>query len=300
MSAALTPEGLLVIDKPDGITSHDVVKQVRRLSQIRRVGHAGTLDPLATGVLLVCLGRATRLIEYLMGQPKTYVGTVRLGQSTNTYDAEGEITQQRPVIVTEADIAAALPLFRGNIEQVPPLFSALKRQGQPLYKLARQGETVYLEPRPVTIYRLDMLRWEPPSLTLRVACSAGTYIRSLAHDLGERLGCGGHLVALRRMGVGMFDVNASASLVSLTPDNWQSHLLAPEQAVHHLPRLDLTALQAEMLQKGQLPHREPGQPVTALLRGYDERGRFLGIIAPWRDSWKVEKLLPPEPASAED
>ena len=174
MSAALTPEGLLVIDKPDGITSHDVVKQVRRLSQIRRVGHAGTLDPLATGVLLVCLGRATRLIEYLMGQPKTYVGTVRLGQSTNTYDAEGEITQQRPVTVTEADIAAALPLFRGNIEQVPPLFSALKRQGQPLYKLARQGETVYLEPRPVTIYRLDMLRWEPPSLPRRVACSAGS------------------------------------------------------------------------------------------------------------------------------
>lgn len=299
MNAPAVPEGLLVIDKPNGITSHDVVKQIRRLSQTRRVGHAGTLDPLATGILLVCLGRATRLIEYLMGQPKTYVGTIRLGQSTNTYDAEGEITQQQPVTVTETEIAAALSHFRGNIQQTPPLFSAIKKQGQPLYKLARQGEIIHLEPRPVTIYELEIIRWELPDVTVRVVCSAGTYIRSLAHDWGELLGCGGHLVALRRTAIGMFDLNAAATLTSLTPDNWHNHLLPPEEAVRHLPRLDLTAVQSDMLQKGQLPHREAEQPVLALLRGYDERGRFLGIISPWHDSWKVEKLLIP-PSTTED
>lgn len=296
MNPPAVSEGLLVIDKPGGITSHDVINQIRRLSQIRRVGHAGTLDPLATGILLVCLGRATRLIEYLVGQPKTYVGTVRLGQRTNTYDAEGEITQQQPVTVTETEIAAALSHFRGNIQQTPPLFSAIKKQGQPLYKLARRGETVVLEPRLVTIYELEMIRWESPHVTMRVVCSAGTYIRSLAHDLGELLGCGGHLAALRRTAIGMFDLNAAAPLASLTSDNWHNHLLAPEEAVRHLPRLDLTDFQADMLQKGQLPHREAAQPVMALLRGYDERGRFLGIISPWRDSWKVEKLLPPHPS----
>ncbi len=283
----------MVIDKPAGLTSHDVVQQVRRLSQTRRVGHAGTLDPLATGVLWLCLGRATRLIEYLMGQPKTYAGTVRLGQSTNTYDAEGEVTHTRDVIVNEPDIAAALDAFRGQIWQVPPMYSAIKRGGQPLYKLARQGQVVELEPRPVTIYQLELLAWHEPDLTLRLVCSAGTYVRSLAHDLGERLGCGGHLVALRRTAVGGFTVDAAANLAHLTADNWRTYLLAPDQAVMHLPRLDLTDFQVDALQKGQLPLREPGQLAAAMLRGYDEHGRFWGIFSPWRDSWKVEKLLPP-------
>ena len=283
----------MVIDKPAGLTSHDVVQQIRRLSQIRRVGHAGTLDPLATGVLLLCLGRSTRLIEYLVGQPKTYVGTVRLGQSTNTYDAEGEVTHTGVVTANEADIAAALNPFRGQIWQIPPMYSAIKRGGQPLYKLARQGLTVELEPRPVTIYQLELLSWHEPDLTLRLVCSAGTYVRSLAHDLGERLGCGGHLTALRRTAIGAFTLNAAANLAHLTPDNWQRYLLPSAQAVSHLPRLDLTTTQIDALQKGQLPLREPAQPAAALLRGYDERNRFWGIFSLWRDSWKVEKLLPP-------
>lgn len=292
-SSISPPEGCLVIDKPAGLTSHDVVQQVRRLSQTRRVGHAGTLDPLATGVLVLCLGRATRLIEYLMGQPKTYVGTVRLGQSTNTYDAEGEVTRTGVVATDEAGIAAALETFRGQIWQVPPIYSAIKRDGQPLYKLARQGQIIELEPRPVTVYQLELLSWHQPDLTLRLVCSAGTYVRSLAHDLGERLGCGGHLTALRRTAVGAFTVNAAANLAHLTQENWHPYLLSPERAVAHLPRLDLTDFQVEALQKGQLPLREPEQPAAALLKGYDERGRFWGIFSPWRDSWKVEKLLPP-------
>jgi tRNA pseudouridine55 synthase len=294
MTHPLSPEGLLVVDKPAGITSHDVVQQIRRLSRIRRVGHAGTLDPLATGVLLVCLGRATRLIEYLVGQPKTYVGVVRLGQKTDTYDAEGEVTQTRPVTVGKEDIAAALNAFRGRIEQVPPLYSALKKEGQPLYKLARQGQIIDVPARPVTIYELEILAWDTPDVTLRVVCSAGTYIRSLAHDLGEQLGCGGHLVALRRTAVGMMTVDAAAPLASLTPDNWSTYLHSPETAVAHLPRLDLTNTQVDSLGKGQHPLREPDQPVALLMRGYDERGRFWGIISPWQTSWKVEKLIPPE------
>ncbi len=294
VSSPLSPEGLLVIDKPEGITSHDVVQQIRRLSRIRRVGHAGTLDPLATGVLLVCLGRATRLIEYLVGQPKTYVGVVRLGQKTDTYDAEGEVTQVRPVAVGEEEIAAALHNFRGRIQQVPPLYSALKKEGQPLYKLARQGQIIDVPARPVTIYELEILAWNLPDVTLRVVCSAGTYIRSLAHDVGEQLGCGGHLVALRRTAVGMMTIDAAAPLASLSPDNWTTHLQSPETAVAHLPALNLTAAQVDGLNKGQLPLREPDQPVALLMRGYDERGRFWGIVSPWQMSWKVEKLMPPE------
>lgn len=294
MSHPLSPEGLLVVDKPAGITSHDVVQQIRRLSQIRRVGHAGTLDPLATGVLLVCLGRATRLIEYLVGQPKTYIGVVRLGQKTDTYDAEGEVTQTRPVTVGKEEIAAALNPFRGRIEQVPPLYSALKKEGQPLYKLARQGKIIDVPARPVTIYELEILAWDAPDLTLRVVCSAGTYIRSLAYDLGEQLGCGGHLVALRRTAVGMMTVDAAAPLTSLTPDNWSTYLHSSETAVSHLPRLNLTSAQVESLGKGQHPLREPDQPVALLMRGYDERGRFWGIVSPWQTNWKVEKLIPPE------
>lgn len=286
-------EGLLIVDKPIGLTSHDVVQQIRRLSHIRRVGHAGTLDPLATGVLVVCLGRATRLIEYVMGQPKMYLGTVRLGQTTDSYDAEGEINQTWPVTVTQEEIAAALPSFRGRIAQVPPRYSAIKKGGQPVYKLARQGIVVDLPARPVTIYELELVEWQPPDLTLRIVCSAGTYIRSLAHDLGEQLGCGGHLVALRRTAVGVMTVDAAAKLSALNPDNWLAALLAPEAAVAHLPRLDLTPVQADMLTQGQRPLREPGQPSALLLRGYDERSGFLGVFSPWQDRWQVEKLMPP-------
>jgi tRNA pseudouridine55 synthase len=198
--------GVLCVDKPLGMTSHDVVGRTRRVAGLRRVGHAGTLDPLATGVLLLCLGRAARLIEYLVGHDKVYETTVRLGQTTATYDAEGEVLAERPFLhLTLSQIEAALEAFRGDIVQQPPIYSAIKQGGQPLYKLARQGKTEVARPyRPVTIHELTRLSWEPPHLSLRIACSSGTYIRSLGYDLGEALGCGGHLSALRRLAVGRF------------------------------------------------------------------------------------------------
>ncbi len=284
--------GLLNIDKPAGITSHDVVSRVRRAARMRRVGHAGTLDPLATGVLLVCLGRATRLVEYLTGRPKTYEAAIRLGQTTDTYDAEGAVTAERPVAFTEADLARALARFRGEIEQVPPMYSAVKQGGQPLYKLARQGKEVARPPRRVTIYQLDVLDWRPPLLSLRIVCSKGTYIRSLAHDLGEALGSGGHVAALRRTAVGGFTLDTAAPLDVLTPDNLENYLRPPDTAVSHLPRLDLPEAEANRLLMGQTVPRRPEQPAAGLARAYGADGRFIGVARVNGTMWQAVKMFP--------
>jgi tRNA pseudouridine55 synthase len=269
--------GILPIDKPPGPTSHDVVARVRRLGGLRRVGHAGTLDPLASGLLMLGLGPAARFLEYLVGLDKTYETTIRLGQATTTYDAEGEVTAERPVAVTPAQIAAALGAFRGPIRQRVPPHSAVKRDGQPLYERARRGETIDLPEREVTVYALDMLSYEPPWLSLRVVCSSGTYIRSLAHDLGAALGCGGHVAALRRTAVGRFAVAGAAALEALTAENLAAHLLPPEAAVGHLPRLDVGEVEAARLLMGQrliAPADAPGGMAAAFGPG----GRFLGVV----------------------
>ncbi len=290
MATPLT--GILNIDKPAGITSHDVINRVRRVAQMRRVGHAGTLDPLATGVLLVCLGRATRLVEYLTGQPKTYEAVIRMGQTTDTYDAEGTITAEHSIAFTEADLAPALTQFRGEIEQVPPMYSAVKQDGQPLYKLARQGKEVARPSRRVTIYELGILDWQPPLLSLRITCSKGTYIRSLAHDLGEVLGCGGHIAALRRTAVGSFTLDTAVSLDDLTPDNLGNYLLPMDTAVSHLPRLDLPELDANRLLMGQTVFRQPEQPMAELVRAYGTDGRFIGIVRGKEAVWQAHKMFP--------
>ncbi len=287
----LPHEGLINIDKPAGMTSHDVVNRIRRVAGLRRVGHAGTLDPLATGVLLIFLGRMTRLVEYVIGQPKTYEATVRLGQNTNTYDAEGEIVaeyspQHRLETVEHRDklchatptqIINALTSFRGTIQQYAPIFSAIKKDGQPLYKRARRGEAVERPLREVTIYALELLDWDDPFIKLRVTCSAGTYIRSLAHDLGEVLGCGGHITALRRTAIGDFSVKQSVSLDILTSENIGDYLMAGDTAVHHLPRVDLSEQATIDLENGRRIPREPEHPNAALVRVYTAEGRFLGI-----------------------
>jgi tRNA pseudouridine55 synthase len=287
------PEGLLNVDKPSGITSHDVVQRVRRAAGLRRVGHAGTLDPLATGVLLLLLGRAARLAEYLVGQPKTYVTEVRLGQSTTTYDAEGAIVAERPLQVDAASIAQALEAFRGDIQQRAPIYSAIKKDGQPLYKLARRGEDVEPPLRTVTIYALDLLDWSPPYARLRVVCSAGTYIRSLAHDVGETLGCGGHVAALRRTAVGAFGVETAVALDALTPESWPEYLLPPETAVQHLPRLDLDDDAARQLHYGRRLPWQPGQPEQHLARAHAPEGAFLGTVALEGQTWQPRKLFTP-------
>lgn len=288
--------GVLCVDKPLGITSHDVVNRIRRLAGLRRVGHAGTLDPLATGVLLLCLGRSTRLIEYLVGHNKLYETTVRLGQTTTTYDAEGDIVAERPYAhLTLSQINDALKPFRGPIQQRPPLYSAIKQGGQPLYKLARQGEQDVERPyRAVTIHELSLLNWEPPILSLRIACSSGTYIRSLGHDLGEALNCGGHLTGLRRLAIGDFGLETAVPLDDLTPENIGSQLLPPDTAVRHLPRLDLPETAAEAILQGK-PISQTNLPDAELARAYGPGGQFLGIVTAKATQWLARKMFPALP-----
>ena len=287
-----TAEGLLNIDKPGEMTSHDVVNRIRRLIGLRRVGHAGTLDPLATGVLLLCVGRTTRLVEYLVGLDKVYEVVVRLGQTTNTYDAEGEIVAERPYShLTPQQIEQALPPFRGLIQQKPPIYSAIKKDGQPLYKLARAGVAVDVPARAVTIHALQILDITLPEITLHVGCSSGTYIRSLAHDLGEALGCGGHVTALRRTKVGDFLADTAVPLDTLTSGNWSEHILPGDTAVTHLPRIDLTEVETHRLRNGQRPPRPGHCPPAPLLRAYDPTGNFVGIIAAHEEYLQAQKMF---------
>lgn len=285
-------EGVLNVDKPQGLTSHDVVSVVRRLAKLRRVGHAGTLDPLATGVLLLCLGRATRLVEYLMGQPKQYEAAVRLGQETNTYDAEGEVVAERPFNhISAADIANALTQFRGPIQQQPPMYSAIKKDGQPLYKFARKGQEVERPFRTVHLYHLELTAWEPPFLHLALTCSSGTYVRSLAHDVGQLLGCGGHITALRRTAIGEFMVADAVPLEALTPDTLPDYLRPPETAVRHLPPLQLNEADTRALQMGQPVLRQSAHPDQPEIRIYDPNDEFIGIAALKDEYWQAKKIF---------
>ena len=211
-----TPEGILLVDKPQGITSHDVVSKLRRIFHIKKIGHAGTLDPLATGLLVMLIGKATKVSQFLMSMDKEYVGTIRLGQSTDSQDADGEITEERPVPeLSEDAVLQEIKTFIGDQYQTPPMFSAKKVNGQALYKLARMGKTIEREPRVINIAKFEMPRFEPPEIDFLIASSKGTYVRTIAHDLGERLGCGAHLCGLRRTGVGQFRVENSATIEEL-------------------------------------------------------------------------------------
>lgn len=282
--------GILLLDKPIGPTSHDAVARVRRAAGLRRVGHAGTLDPLASGLLLLGLGPAARFLEYLVGLDKSYETTIRLGQSTTTYDAEGEVTAERPVDVTAEQIAAALDAFRGPIRQRVPPHSAVKRDGRPLYESARRGEVLDLPEREVVIHALDLLAFDPPHLTLRVACSSGTYIRSLAHDLGAALGCGGHVAALRRTAVGAFTVAGALPLDGLTAESVAAALLPPAAAVAHLPRLDVDEIEATRLSLGQRLPAPPDAPAGDVA-AFGPGGRFLGVVEIDGDVIRPRKMV---------
>ncbi|RMG16220.1 MAG: tRNA pseudouridine(55) synthase TruB, partial [Deltaproteobacteria bacterium] len=260
------PAGVLVIDKPSGPTSHDIVALVRRALRMRRVGHTGTLDPLASGVLVICVGEATKLSAYLTESEKGYRCTVRLGQATDTHDATGRVVAEAPVEVEEAAVQEALGHFRGQVTQIPPMYSAIKKGGERLYELARQGKTVEREPRVIHIRSLEMTRFEPPELDLRLVCSKGTYVRTLAHDLGEALGTYGHLESLVRTQVGHFTLEQAVSVEALEAiDSREArdaflaeHLVPMAEAVAFLPalHLDLKTVrgvrQGRKLQPGEL------------------------------------------------
>ncbi len=290
--------GLLNINKPAGMTSHDVVGKVRRIVKQKQVGHAGTLDPMATGVLLVCVGQATRLIEYLTHASKTYCATIRFGITTNTLDAEGEITsQQDATALTEAQLRAVLPCFIGQLDQVPPIFSAIKQGGQPLYKQARAGKSVEVAPRPITIHGLTWRDWQWPDLTLEVTCSAGTYIRSLARDLGEAVGVGAHLAALTRTVSGQWSLAESVSLAQLGSEvEWQKYLHPIHEMLAHLPSVYLSNAEAMLVRYGQQIHLDPLiKESHNLVCTYTLAGDFLAILTladPAQNLWQPKKVMP--------
>ena len=295
--------GILNINKPQGPTSHDVVNRVRALTGIRRVGHAGTLDPLATGVLLVCIGRATRVAEYLMAGQKIYRARVRLGVSTDTYDAEGQVTAQAPVTVDRAQVEAALARFRGNIRQVPPIYSAVKHKGTPLHRLARRGieaAELPLKARQVEITRLELTGWEPPECTLAVSCSPGTYVRALAHDLGQALGCGAHLSGLTRLASGKFRLEDAIPLEEFAQaaaeGRWRDLLYPTDAALTRFAALHLDAEAAQRICSGQaisLPSREEGGEESDLARAYGPDRTFLALVAydPEANVWRPRKVF---------
>jgi tRNA pseudouridine55 synthase len=258
--------GFLTIDKPAGMTSHDVVARVRRLSRQKRVGHGGTLDPAATGVLPVGLGEATRLLEYLVEGRKRYLATIMLGRTTTTDDAEGETLVERAVPpLTAEQLHKVLASFTGIIQQVPPMYSAIQVEGRRLYDLARQGQELELAARPVEIDAITLLEWQSPGLTIDVSCGKGTYIRALARDIGVTLGCGAHLAALRRTAVGPLSLESAVPLATLEQEP-DSRVELDEEATrrvgHGLP------LELDAGEPGEIAHAHASGELRALLR-YD-------------------------------
>ncbi|MCL2281259.1 MAG: tRNA pseudouridine(55) synthase TruB [Dehalococcoidia bacterium] len=276
-------DGILNINKSSGPTSFAVVARVRKLTGESKAGHGGTLDPLASGVLPVFLGRATRLAEYLMEYRKTYCARVMLGITTDSYDAEGTVTVVKGASAITRDIIEnALDAFRGEISQTPPEYSAIKQNGQPLYKLAREGRQVVVQSRLVTIYRLDLLNFTRPVLELEIECSKGTYIRSLAHALGQALGCGAHMSGLVRTAYGPFDINQAISLdqleATVADGSWHSVVQPMDSVLSLWPQVVLSDEQVEMACCGGIFTLPPIPANLLCLRAYDSNGIFVAIL----------------------
>lgn len=289
--------GLLNINKPAGITSHDVVNRVRRVLGQRRVGHAGTLDPAATGILLVCVGQATRLVEYLVPGTKIYQGTIRLGKSTDTYDSEGTITNETCASHIDREmVAAAMESFTGQIEQTPPAYSAVKRDGVPAYKLAREGKEVHLPPRRVRIESFELLEWSQPELTFRITCQSGTYVRSIAHDLGAALEVGGCLESLCRTGSGSWRVEDALSLEELEQaaeeDRLEVAIRPFSEILADMPGVTISERDVARIGNGQRLNLEvEGQPEILCAR--TEEGRLVAILVPEDEKkWRPKKVFP--------
>lgn len=276
-------DGLLVVDKPPGKSSHDVVYTVRRLTGEKRAGHAGTLDPMATGVLIICVGQAVRVAEYLIDHAKTYRARVRLGVETDTYDATGQVVARREPNVSLADIAASLDSFVGKSCQKPPAHSAIQRDGVRAYKLARRGIEVELEPREIEVYSIELREVQGDQVEFDIHCSKGTFIRSLAHDLGEKLGSGAHLSALVRLASGPFTLEMSATLDVLQGAAARAelarYLLPMDRALAHLDTLRLDQATVRGVRQGKFIPR-PHDLTTPLVRAYDERDRLVAILEP--------------------
>ncbi len=279
MASLAQVSGFLNVDKPSGPTSHDVVHRVRRHTGVRRVGHAGTLDPFATGVLVLCLGQGTRLAQFLAQGEKAYRAVVELGRATDTYDRTGRVVEERdPSGVDREQVEQALGRFRGRLRQVPPAYSAVKQGGVPLYRLARAGQEVSPPPREVEIRELRLVSWQWPRLTLELTCSAGTYVRSLVHDLGQFLGCGAHLAELTRLRSGRFGLDEAVpldALLAAREGEWIRWLHPLEVAVEHLPQVRVDEADWQRLARGQAVGRRHAE-------GELQRGGLARATAPGR------------------
>ena len=282
--------GVLLLDKHQGLSSNDVLQKVKRIYNANKAGHTGALDPLATGMLPICLGESTKFSQFLLDADKRYRVIARLGQRTNTSDADGEVVQERPVEFSQEQLDAALEQFRGDSQQVPSMYSALKYQGKPLYEYARQGIEVPREARDITVYELQFIRWENDELELEIHCSKGTYIRTIIDDLGEVLGCGAHVIYLRRVQVSNYpsermvtleqlqQMVAAAEEASIEPKTVLDPLLLPmDTAVSHLPEINLTDVVAAYVLQGQ-PVQVQGLPAEGMVRiNVGEKRRFIGV-----------------------
>lgn len=300
--------GVFVVDKPVGLTSHDVVQIIRRGTGIRRAGHTGTLDPRASGVLVVLIGPAVRLSEFVSASDKRYQATIRLGSSTDTYDSEGLTVSQPDIVpvgnITEDLFQETLDQFVGEIEQIPPPYSAIKVQGRKAYEMAREGEEVELAPRKINVYSLEMLEWDPPEVVVDVFCSSGTYVRSLANDVGQSLGCGGHLVGLRRTKSGRFTLRDAVPLrrlqESFSLGNWYKYLIPAAEALGDWRAVELDADQVELIRHGHrvlatyddLEEQSQGSS-KGWARGISEQGDLVALleIDPEKMEWQPRKVF---------
>lgn len=293
--------GVLVVDKPIGMTSHDVVNAVRFGTGIRRAGHTGTLDPRASGVLVILVGPAVRLSEYVSASDKRYQAIIRMGASTDTFDADGRFTRQlQPAInVAEQQFEDALKNFVGEIEQTPPPYSAVKVRGRRAYDMARRGEPVALPPRKINVYHLEVLEWAPPEAVVDVHCSSGTYVRSLANDLGETLGTGAYLVGLRRTKSGRFSLRDATPLRKLQESfragNWYQYLIPAAEALGDWPAVELNPDQVEAVKHG---HRIPADPadrpgINNLVRGVSMAGELVTLMEldATTSEWQPKKVF---------
>ena len=293
--------GIISISKPLEWTSMEVVRRVKRLTRQKRVGHAGTLDPQATGVLPICFGQATRIMEYLVDSPKVYKAVIQLGVSTDTYDSQGQVTEENDSsTITLEDVEREMEAFSGAFLQVPPMYSALKRDGERLYNLARAGKEVVREPREVEIYRSEITDWKPPEVEMVVECGRGMYIRSLAHDLGAALGCGAHLKELVRLRTGPFDIGISTTMPEMEEacenGSWESLVFPVDFPLSRLKAAVVQREKEEAVRRGQgvylgMPLRDIS--MNDLYRLYSVDGDFIALLRPGRVKglWSAQKVF---------
>ncbi len=289
--------GVLIVDKPVGMTSHDVVQFVRKGTKINRAGHTGTLDPRASGVLVVLVGPAVRLSEFVSASDKRYQAVIKFGQTTTTYDSEGDITSRRPVDISHEELEEALSEFVGEVEQTPPAYSALKVRGKKAYELARDGKDVQLEPRLITIHSLELLDWDPPEAVVDIQCSSGTYVRSLASDLGERLGAGATLVGLRRTKNGRFGLREAVSLRRLDEafenGDWYRYLVPAAEALGDWHTVILKVDEIDDVTHGHRILGEAGLEHGLLARAVSEDGELVALVEydAETNEWQPKKVF---------